>query len=87
MEPRLLENSQFIATLQYVADNPGKTAYVITGGKNHNKTREARLADLMDAGLISGAESVGGRGTVCVQYSVTERGRMLLRILELIKDL
>lgn len=82
-----MENSQFIATLQYIADNPGKTAYVITGGKAHHKTREARLGDLQDAGLITGTESVGRRGTVCVQYDITERGRMLLRIIGLIRDL
>lgn len=90
METTILETPQAFGVLRLVADNPGSTmgyiANLNTGRKGRDRTREVRLLDLVEAGLIEARDDVF-KNQPCKRYYLTARGDQFMLILALIEKL
>lgn len=90
METNILEKPQIIGVFRIIADNPGVTkGYIAKLGKGPNgrdRTRETRLMDLVEAGLVEARDSTF-RNLPCKRYYLTPRGDQFLLILALIEKL
>ena len=76
MEPQLMEKAQAWTVLGIVRDNPGVTAAGVARGRVHDRVREARLRELLDAGIIL-AEAGQYCGRPVLRHYLTARGELL----------
>ena len=78
-----MEKAQAWAVLSMVRGSPGITAGGVCGGKAHDKAREARLRELLDAGIICTAE-----GQYCgrpvLRHYLTPRGELLAGLYDML---
>ena len=83
MEPQIMEKAQAWAVLSMVRDSPGITAGGVCGGKAHDKAREARLRELLDAGIIR-AEAGQYCGRPVLRHYLTARGELLAGLYDML---
>ena len=87
METNLFEKPRLFATLRLVAENPGKTASALAGNRDQrDRTKEVRLVDLTEAGLIEARDDIC-KGRPCKKYYLTQKGDALMCIIALIEKL
>ena len=80
-----MEASHAWEVLRMVKNTPGITAAAVGGkGAARNKIKEARLRDLLAAGLL-GTEEGTYCGRPCLKYYLSPRGELLAGILDLIE--
>ena len=83
MEPNIMEKAQAWAVLRMVRDSPGITAGNVCGGRAHDKGREARLRELLDADILR-TEEGSYCGRPVLRYYLTARGELLAGLLDML---
>ena len=75
--------AQAWAVLRLVRDSPGITAAGVCGGRAHDKGKEARLRELLDAD-IHRTEPGQYCGRPVLRYYLTPRGELLAGLLDML---
>ena len=83
MEPQIMEKAQAWSVLRAVRDSPGITAGGVCGGRAHDKGREARLRELLDADILR-TEAGEYCGRPVQRYYLTARGELLAGLLDML---
>lgn len=78
-----MEKAQAWAVLRMVRDSPGITAGNVCGGRAHDKGREARLRELLDADILR-TEEGSYCGRPVMRYYLTARGELLAGLLDML---
>ena len=78
-----MEKAQAWAVLRLVRDSPGITAAGVCGGRAHDKGKEARLRELLDADILR-TEPGQYCGRPVLRYYLTPRGELLAGLLDML---